>query len=62
MEERHRESEDEVGEFYCADLWVSDHCDACWNEYGERVAWPCPTIQALDGGNDAELLNDEYSA
>lgn len=51
-EEHHHES-DEIGEFYCDQMPVSAHCEACWDECGdERLEYPCPTRRAL--GGDAE--------
>ena len=51
-EQRHHESDD-IGEFYCEDMPTGGVvCEGCRDEFGERVDWPCPTVQAL--GGDAE--------
>jgi len=47
-EEHHHESED-IGEFYCDQLPTGDVCcDSCVAADGERLEWPCPTIQAIE--------------
>lgn len=49
-EQRHHESDD-IGEFYCEDMPTGDVvCEGCRDEFGERVDWPCPTVQALGDG------------
>lgn len=45
-EERHHESSDDVGEFYCEDMPIGAVCDECRNEDGERLEWPCATYAA----------------
>ena len=47
-EEHHHEDSDGYGEFYCDQRPLYAVCDTCRDEDGERVDWPCPTIQALD--------------
>ena len=47
-EERHHESSDDVGEFYCEDMPIGAVCDECRNEDGERLEWPCATYQATE--------------
>lgn len=44
--ERHVEFD--LGEYYCEDLPTGEKtCDSCWDDEGERVEWPCPTVQAV---------------
>lgn len=46
--ERHVEFD--LGEYYCEDLPTGEKtCDSCWDDEGERVAYPCPTVQAIEG-------------
>lgn len=47
--ERHHEYFDEGDEYYCADMHIEDRCAGCRDGDGECVAWPCLTIQALEG-------------
>ena len=53
-EEHHHESY-EIGEFYCDQMPTGDVvCDMCRDADGERMAWPCPTVAALDGAPEPE--------
>lgn len=46
--ERHVEFD--LGEYYCEDLPTGEKtCESCWDDEGERVAYPCPTVQAIEG-------------
>lgn len=46
-EEHHHECTDMYGEFYCDQLPVGVACTDCCDEDGERVEYPCSTIQAV---------------
>ena len=49
-EEHHHEASDDIGEFYCDQMPTGDVvCDNCRDVNGDRMDWPCETIQALDG-------------
>lgn len=54
--EHHHEDADNVGEFYCDGLPVGVVCAECLNVFGERIDWPCPTVQAITSalGRDDE--------
>lgn len=50
--ERHVEFD--LGEYYCQDLPTGDSdCGHCRDEDGDRLPYPCPTVQAIEGA-----LND----
>lgn len=51
--ERHVEFD--LGEYYCEDLPTGEEaCDSCYDDEGERVAYPCATVRAIEGA-----LNDD---
>lgn len=46
--ERHVEFD--LGEYYCEDLPTGEEaCDSCYDDEGERVAYPCATVRAIEG-------------
>jgi hypothetical protein len=45
-EGRHAVADD--GPLICLDKLVYTACDDCRDEDGERVEWPCPTVQAIN--------------
>lgn len=49
----HHEDSDGYGELYCDQRPLYAVCDTCRDEDGERVDWPCATIQALDSARAA---------
>ena len=54
-EEHHHEASDDIGEFYCDQMPTGDvACDNCRDVNGDRMEWPCPTIQALEGAPEPE--------
>lgn len=59
-EEHHHES-DEIGEFYCDQMPTGDVCcGTCRDVNGDRMDWPCDTIQALDGAPESETAPENY--
>ena len=49
----HHEDSGGYGEPYCDQRPLYAVCDTCRDEDGERVDWPCATIQALDSARAA---------
>ena len=38
----------DLGEYYCEDLPTGEKtCESCYDDEGERVMYPCPTVQAV---------------
>ena len=52
-EAHHHEDSDGNGEGYCDQRPLYTLCDHCRDESGERLDWPCATIQALDSARAA---------
>lgn len=51
--ERHVEFD--LGEYYCEDLPTGEKtCDSCCDDEGERVAYPCATVRAIEGAINGE--------
>ena len=52
-EAHHHGDSDGYGEGYCDQRPLYTLCDHCRDESGERLDWPCATIQALDSARAA---------
>lgn len=53
-EEHHRESANSYGEYYCEQMPEYDICIDCSEHADPDQEWPCPTILALETGDDDE--------
>lgn len=58
VEAHHHEDVENAGDYYCELMPVGAACVVCRYEDGERVDWPCATIQALDSARRNEEERD----
>ena len=58
-EAHHHQDSDGYGEAYCDQRPLYTLCDHCRDESGERLDWPCSTIQALDSARAARRDEEE---